>query len=96
MVYVGCFGGVMPLQESFDGGHQSNFYGFIINGVYKEVVLITLKIMALLNTHCIGYWYFNYPSIVFLDIVQSNFTVALPNNGNKKMEYLAISQVLKL
>ena len=41
--------------------------------------------MALLNTHCTGYWYFKDPPIVFIDILHFNITIALPNK-KKKME----------
>ena len=50
--------------------------------------------MALLNVHCTGYWYFKDPSIVFMDILCFNFTVARPNK-NKKVENSGISQSAK-
>ena len=40
--------------------------------------------MALLNTHCTGYWYFKDPSTVFTNTLCFNFTVACPNKNNNK------------
>ena len=53
--------------------------------------------MASLNAHCIGYWYFKDPSIVFMDTLRFNFTVARPNknknnNNMKKIKNSGISQ----
>ena len=74
-------------------GIGPTFYGFTIDGINKEAVLVhTLylrKKMALLNTHCTGYWHFKDLSKIFTDTLRFNFTVALSNENNnnkKKME----------
>ena len=55
----------------------------------KTVLVHTLQLhkkMVLLNAHHSGYWYFKNLSIVFMDTLCFNFTVASSNKNNKNME----------
>ena len=79
-------------------GIGSNFYSFRSMTYRKNLFLLIpynhIK-MVLLNAHCTGYWCFKESSIVFMDTLFFNITVAPSNKNNNTMEFSGIPKVSK-